>query len=311
MISDMLKKLCFALLLLLVMPAWHARALAAEPIKVAASIFPLADIVRQVGKERVSVVTLLPAGASEHAYEPTASQMRQAADAALYVRVGAGMDVWVDRLMAAARHKPLVITATGGIPLLQSSSQDLLLKDGKGEHEHDHGNGDDPHVWLDPTIVRDHILPAVTEALARLSPADARVFKVNSRRYALELTRLDMDYTNTLSKLPKRNFIAMHSAWGYLARKYQLKQVAAVETFPGKEPSAKYIAALIKKARELGVTTIFAEPQLSNKAARVIAAELGGKVLVLDPLGSAQTPGRNSYLALMRHNLSILAGGLH
>jgi ABC-type Zn uptake system ZnuABC Zn-binding protein ZnuA len=58
------------------------------------------------------------------------------------------------------------------------------------------------------------------------------------------------------------------------------------------------------------VKTIFAEPQLSSKAARVIAAEIGGAVLVLDPVGGEGIAGRDSYLALMRYNLATIGAGM-
>jgi len=280
---------------------------AQQPIKVAASIFPLADIVRQIGGTRVTVTTLLPAGASEHTFEPSASQIRQVAAASLYVRVGAGLDGWADKLVASARHKPLTVTATSGIPLLAVAEQQLLPEKEGDEHHHE---GDDPHVWLDPILVRDHLLPAISDALQQLSPADAGYFQANRSRYAQALTRLDQELRSSIDRLPRKGFIAMHGAWAYLAKRYGLKQVAAVEPFPGKEPSARYLVQLVSIARKQGVTTIFAEPQLPAKGAQVIAAEIGGRVLLLDPLGGEGVAGRDSYLGLMRYNLATITGGM-
>lgn len=291
-----------ALLLALVMPAQ-----ATPPIKVAATIHPLADLVRQVGGSRVAVVTILTAGASEHSFEPTSAQIRKVADAALYVRIGAGMDSWADRFLAAARSAPAVVTATDGIRLIGLADQELL----RDEAGHRHAEkGGDPHVWLDPVLVRDRIVPAITDALVRQSPADAGYFRLNARRFSGELTRLDREFREGLRPIRNRNFIALHSAWAYLANRYGLRQVASVEPFPGREPSARYLAALVKLARAQGVTTIFAEPQLSSKAASVIAAEIKGKVLLLDPLGGESVRGRETYLALMRYNLGVIRGGM-
>lgn len=280
---------------------------AGAPIKAVATIFPLADIVRQIGGNRVTVTTLLTTGMSEHVFEPTTAQMRQMADASLYVRVGAQMDTWGDKLLAAAKRPPIIVTATSGIPLLRSSEQELV--EGKEPEGHHHG-GDDPHVWLDPILVRDHVVPAVASALSRISPADAAYFRSNGQRFSAQLTALDREMRAALKPLVKRDFIGLHGAWHYLAARYGLRQIAAVEPFPGKEPSAKYIAALVTLARKNGVTTIFAEPQLSAKAARVIADELKGKVLLLDPLGGENVAGRNSYTALIRYDLTVIARGM-
>ncbi len=280
---------------------------AREPIKVIATIFPLTDIVRQIGGNRVSVMTLLTTGMSEHAFEPTTAQIRQMADASVYVRVGAQMDTWGDKLLAAAKRPPVTVTATSGVPLLSVAEQELVEE--KGPEAHHHG-GDDPHVWLDPIIVRDHVVPAVVNALSRTSPGDSAYFRSNGKRFSDELTSLDREMRNSLRTLKKRDFIALHGAWHYLARRYGLRQIAAVEPFPGKEPSAKYIAALVSLARKNGVTTIFAEPQLSAKGAEVIADELKGKVLLLDPLGGENVAGRNSYTALIRYDLTVIARGM-
>lgn len=278
-----------------------------EAVKVVATIFPLADIVRQIGGDRVKVTTLLTTGMSEHTFEPTTAQIRQVAEAALYVRVGAGMDIWGDKLLAAAKRPPVIVTATGGIPLLSVSEQELEPEAEARGHHHE---GDDPHVWLDPILVRDHIVPKITDALVSISPGNARYFKANAGRFTLGLTKLDQEMRNRIRSLSRHDFIALHGAWYYMAKRYGLRQLAAVEPFPGKEPSAKYIAALVMLARKSGVNTIFAEPQLSAKAAQVIAAELKGQVLLLDPIGGETVSGRNSYLALMSYNLSAIARGM-
>lgn len=280
---------------------------AGGPIRVVSTIYPLTDIVRQVGGNRVMVTTLLTSGMSEHVFEPTTAQIRQMADVSLYVRVGAQMDTWGDKLLAAAKRPPLIVTATAGVPLLSIAEKELVKEEEAEAHHH---GGDDPHVWLDPIIVRDHLVPSVVNALSRISPADAAYFKSNGKRFAADLTSLDLAMRNSLKPLKQRGFIALHGAWHYLAKRYGLRQIAAVEPFPGKEPSAKYIAALVSMARKNGVTTIFAEPQLSAKAAEVIANELKGRVLLLDPLGGETVPGRNSYIALIRYDVSVISRGM-
>jgi zinc transport system substrate-binding protein len=297
----------FLFVFLIVFILSGSSAVARQQIKVVATIFPLADMVRQIGGNKVKVMTLITSGMSEHTFEPTTAQIRQVAEAALYVRVGAGMDVWGDKLLAAAKRPPVMVTATRGITLLSVAEQDLV-PEGKGaEHHH---KGDDPHVWLDPILVRDYIVPQITAALISLSPGDAGFFKANGLRFVTDLTSLDKEARGRIKSLSRHDFIALHGAWHYLGKRYGLRQMASVEPFPGKEPSAKYIAALVTMARKSGVVTIFAEPQLSARTANVLASELKGQVLLLDPLGGEVIPYRNSYLALMRYNLSVIYRGM-
>src|SRR5512145_3554851 len=66
-----------------------------ERVKVAATIFPLYDIVRQVAGPVADVVLILPPGASPHTFEPTPAGVRALAGAGALFVVGHGLDAWV------------------------------------------------------------------------------------------------------------------------------------------------------------------------------------------------------------------------
>jgi zinc transport system substrate-binding protein len=130
-------------------------------VRVVATIFPLADMVRQVGKDAVEVVTLLPPGASPHTFEPTPAQIRELAHAAVFVQVGAGLDAWAAKLLAANPGTIRVVTIADGLTLIGNA--EAHGSDGDPHRGEPHGG--DPHVWLDPILVRDHAVPAITAAL--------------------------------------------------------------------------------------------------------------------------------------------------
>lgn len=281
---------------LLVKPGYS---LAEVKPRVVATIFPVADIVRQIGGDAVDVVTLLPAGASPHTFEPTPAQMRDLAAAALVVRVGAKLDDWALKLLAAASVPPAIVTITDGVELLHDVEADA--------HE---GHGADPHVWLDPVLVRDQVVPRLLEALKLLLPGSEEALNHASERLRSELTRLDADVAKTLAHLDNPKFVSFHSAWRYFARRYGLEQVAVVEEFPGKEPSARAMAVLIESARRSHARALIVEPQFSARLGEQIAKELTGKVAMADPLGSPDIAGRASYLDLMRFNAKAFAEAL-
>ncbi len=271
-------------------------ALAQAKPRVVATIFPLADVVRRLAAEHVDVLTLLPSGASPHTFEPSPTQMRAVADAAMIVRVGAGLDDWALKLANAASPALRQLVITAGIDLLSPSNS------------HYHGsNGSDPHVWLDPTLMRDTIVPKLGEALQELIPAQAQAIAASTQRYREELTQLDSELRETLAALPQRHFIAFHSAWRYFAHRYGLEEVAVVEESPGKEPSAKTMARLVDVARRHKVHAVLIEPQYSPRLAQQMANEIGGDVATVDPLGSAESSGRTTYLDLMRFNAKAFA----
>jgi len=275
---------------------------ACAAIKVVATIFPLADVVRQIGKEHVEVTVLLPPGANPHTFEPTPAQIRDVSGARLFVCVGAGLDAWATKLLAARSAPIVTVTFADGIPLLASA-----LTASSGEHvEH----GGDPHVWVDPILVRDRLVPAIVAALAAEEPAAAAAFEAGGAELREELTTLDGEIRRTLTPLSNRGFIAFHSAWRYFARRYDLREVAVVEPFPGKEPSAREIAGVVEAARAGHAGVMLVEPQFNSRVAQQIARECDAKVLALDPIGGPAVEGRAHYLDLMRYNARVLAEAL-
>jgi zinc transport system substrate-binding protein len=266
---------------------------AADRLLVAASIAPLADFVRQVGGDHVSVVTLVPPGASPHTYELTPSQVEQVARARLLVLNGVGLEYWADKLVQGAGNPNLIVLDTSqGIEILDGASGAL---------------GGNPHVWLDPrnAIVQ---VEHIRDALIQSDPAHAEVYRDRTQAYLDQLQALDREVTEEIGTWSSRQFIAFHPAWVYFARRYGLEQAAVIESSPGREPSPAEVARIIETARRIGARAIFAEPQFSAKAAQTIAEETGAAVLFLDPLGSSLVDP--SYLSLLRYNVAQMSVAL-
>jgi len=291
-----------------------------QTINVVTTIYPFADFVRQVGGEKVKVIYLLAGGASPHTYEPTVEQARLVNEAHLFIYCGAGLDDWAVGLAEAAGPDLILLDLSTKVPLLDSASysrpgesedheegedheEDEQHEDAD-DHEHDHGPAD-PHYWLDPLIVRDSIFPAIHEELLRVNPADEEYFKDNFEKYRNELTLLHEEIASATLTFKRSNFVAFHSAWQYFARRYNLREVAVIADFPGQEPSAGWLVDLVQLIHSEDVAAIFAEPQFSAALAESIAKDSGVPVLIADPLGGDDLPGRESYLKMMRFNLKL------
>jgi len=258
-------------------------------VHVVATIFPLSDMVRQIGLEHVEVTTLLPPGANPHTFEPTPAQIREVAAARVIVCIGAGLDTWATKLLAARNGSATVVTITDGLRLLGA------------QPEHD-AHGGDPHVWVDPVLMRDHAVPAIAAALGQVAPENLAEFGSAAATFQSALTQLDIDTRAALAPLANRNYIAFHSAWRYFGERYDLHEVAAVEAFPGKEPSAREIVALVDRARGAHVQALLIEPQVNPRMAQQIAGEFGGRTVLVDAIGGPDVAGRNHYIELMRYN---------
>ena len=297
--------LTFAVLALMVLGVggFASSARASDRLPVAVSILPLADFTRNVGGDRLEVTVLVPPGSSPHTYEPAPSRARSIADARVVVLNGIGLEFWAKKLVDAANSPNLIVVETAeGLEIIEGDEDDGHQGEGGG-HRHEKGN---PHVWLDP-IYAIHQVKKIRDALIQADPSGGEIYRARADRYIEQLIDLDREIREAVAGFRSRQFISFHAGYDYFARRYGLEQVAVVERTPGREPSPKEIAAIVRTAREYGVQAIFAEPQFPPKAAHVIAEECGAEVLFLNPLGS---PPDYAYIDMMRANLRELERGL-
>jgi len=269
---------------------------------VVTSIFPLTDWVRQVAGETVQVYTLLPPGASPHTFEPTPQTAEHAARARLLVVVGLGLDDWARRLTAAPGARTLVLgEAAETIPLAEAAHDEEA-------HAH-HEGGVNPHVWLDPVLAA-QMVEHLTPTLAELAPQERAAIEARSRRYQQQLRAFGETMRERCRPYAGRQVVTMHAAFDYFLARCGLPPARVITPYPGKEPSARYLINLVQTARRENLKVIFAEPQLSPKVAEVLAQEVGGRVLTLDPLGNPEDPARDTYLELLEYDLEQLLRGL-
>jgi zinc transport system substrate-binding protein len=283
---------CLTLFVTLAFISTPGRA-SAEKMKVVAGIAPLADFARQVGGDKVSVILLLPPGASPHTYEPTPGIFGEIASAKVFIKVGHGFESWADRLIAAANPGIITVDCSEGV--------DLLRLGGDDRKTDITAYSADPHIWLDPLICIT-IIEKIREAFSEIDPADADFYKKNAGSYIEKLRELDKEIEEAVRDFKTKKFVTFHPAWNYFARRYGLKVIGVIEEGPGREPTAKHLGELLDKLKTLDTRIVFAEPQFSPRTAEAIAREAGAKVVILDPVGGQK--GRETYLKTMRYDLS-------
>ena len=236
---------------------------------VAVTILPQAGFVEAIGGDKVEVVVMVPPGASPHTYEVTPDQMTRLSNAKMYAKVGSPVEfelAWMDKLIAVNKSM-LVVDCSKGINLTESQDPDEP--------------GLDPHIWLSVKNAK-IMVQNICDGLVQVDADNKSYYEENCAAYLEELTKLDGDLAADLSDVENRSFIVFHPAFGYFARDYDLKQIAVEQE--GKEPDADYIVRLIEDAKEQDIRVVFVSPQYSTKSAEVIAKEIGGKVVIIDPL---------------------------
>lgn len=262
--------------------------------RVAATIPPLADIVREVAGSSAGVIRILPAGASPHTFEPSPGTARELARARTIFAIGHGLDDWVVTL-AAASGVSRVVRVDAGVRLRPVAHR-----------EPSRGGGEfvDPHYWLSCENAK-RIAATVERELGSLFPEQAGAFASRRANYAARLDSLDAEIRSMLAHLPNRDIATFHDSFEYFAADYDLRVVAVFEPYPGREPGPRFVRDFQRKIRQARVRAVFGEPQLSVELLRPVVRDLGVTLSVLDPLGGA--PGRETFVELMRFNARQIA----
>jgi zinc transport system substrate-binding protein len=259
----------------------------ADRPSVVAGFYPLAWAAGRIAGPGADVVNLTPAGAEPHDLELTPSDVEAIDRAQLVLYLGNGFQPAVEKAVEARSGRSL--------DLLDGQQLDPGAGEEQGEL--------DPHVWLDPVRFA-RVVVAIGGALHREPAAEA---------VAGRLRRLDMEYRQGLSDCERDELVTSHAAFGYLAKRYGLRQIALAGLSPEAEPSPKDLEALVDEVRASGATTVFTEPLVSSRIADTVAREAGVGVAELDPiegLSESRLSAGEDYLSVMRSNLAALRKAL-
>lgn len=240
------------------------------PLQISVSIAPQRYFVERVGGEFVMVNVIVPPGAEPHTFEPKPQQLQALSQADAYLEIGTEFEAaWLDRMQALNPTMAMVDT-TQGI--------ERLPLPGAGA-----GVAPDPHIWLSPALVK---LQAQTiyQTLAALDPPHQTQYQANLVAFLADIDRLDGEIRQALQGVKNRRFLVFHPSWGYFARDYDLEMIT-IEV-GGQEPSAAELVDLIRQAQQANIRVVFAQPQFSQQAARTLAQQIGGEVLLIDPLAA-------------------------
>ncbi len=285
----------------------------ASPLKVAATIFPLYDLVRQVAGDETEVILLVPPGASPHTVAFKPSMMRDLAGSVALFTIGHGLDDWAVRLAADAGVAQVVQSHGGqALPTEVHAVHHHAGSEHHAEKKLPHGRGEpsataDPHYWLSiPNAM--HMVEVIMAALQRLDPDGTSGYGQRAGETLQAMRAADRDIRRQLADLPRREMALFHAAFAYFAAAYDLHIVTTFEPTPGREPGPRHVREFLRHIRDRQLRTLFIEPQLDATPLRELARDMGVSLTLLDPLGGSA--GRTHYLAMMRFNAGQIAAAL-
>lgn len=305
------RSVLFGTLALSIVPVRSGFAQTPAPLPVVASFSILADFVREVGGDRVSVKALVGPNGDAHVYQPTPADAQALAAARLVVINGLGLEGWMTRLVKAAGSKAPTVTATQGVTTIEAVEE----TDG-----HDHGSRKpgsappaDPHAWQSIANARIYV-SNIRDGLVQADPAGAEGYKARAAAYLVKLDGLEAEVKAAVQRIPadRRRIITSHDAFGYFGRAYGMAFISPQGVSTETEASARDVARIIRQIRADKIPAVFLEnvsdPRLMDRIAKETGARIGGR-LYSDAL-SAQDGPAGTYIDMMRSNIRELGAAL-
>lgn len=268
-------------------------------LQVVASFYPMYFFSKEIGGDKVDVFNITPASAEPHDYEPTTQDVARINNTNMLVLNGGKLEAWGDKIKDQLQGTNMVIVTAG-----DKLANRELDENGKTIQ--------DPHVWQDPILAKQEAAN-IEKGFEKIDPKDASYFQQNEKALEVKLDQLNTDFQNGLTSCQKKDFITSHAAFGYLAARYGITQIAISGVSPDQEPTPQKLAEVTDLVKKENIKIIFFESLVSPKLSQTIAQETGAKTMVLDPiegLSDDDIKAGHTYLTVMKDNLAALQKAL-
>jgi zinc transport system substrate-binding protein len=258
-------------------------------LQVISSFYPLHEFSQYIGQDKIDTILLVPVGVEPHDWEPTIKDVQRIQKSDLIIINGIGFEHWVDNL-DKENYRGKIIDTSSGIQIKNSDELNL----------------GDPHIWLNPVYAKTQV-QTIANAFSEYDPKNQQFYQNNATSYIDKLNELDLKIRDELSNCDN-DFIAFHDAFSYFADEYNLNQHTIISSNnPHGEPTAKTLEHIISLAQKLNIYIIYGEENTDSRTSKVIANEIGGRVLTLSTL---EVDSDGTYFSKMSKNLDYLKESL-
>ena len=291
-VSNMLKLLALAAITAVPVGASHAAGL-----KVGITLHPYYSFVANIVGDRAEIIPLIDADANPHGYAPQPNDMIRMTNMDVLIVNGIGHDSWAFEILDAAGVKDTLplIYANDGVSLIP------VAGDPSGEKIVN------PHTFISTTAAIQQVY-TIARKLGELDPDNAKEFRDNARRYALEIRKLRSEFDQQVAGVNLSNFrcATMHSGYDYILQELGLQVTAVIEPRHGVEPTARQLAETIARINAAQVNVLFAEKYFASKLSETIQSETGVKMYSISHISSGPYTAER-FVEEMRENLATLA----
>ncbi len=242
-----------------------------EKVSVAVSIVPQETFVKEVGGDKVDIVTMIPPGKSPENFAPTPDTMEKLSNASIYFTIGVPTE--------NVSILPKIEDFNKDIKIVNMADEVLKVY---SERKFESGERD-PHIWLSPKRVK-IMIQEIEKELSLKDPSNKSFYEKNAESYIDKLDNLDTEIQESMLSLNKNAFICYHPAFGYFADDYKLEMVSIEQE--GKEATTQDFQRTIDFAKKEKIKVIFYQAEIDSKQSKTFALEIEGKTEMIEPLAS-------------------------
>jgi len=310
-------KICLLLALVLIFILSCQQAKESDPenkkLNVMATIFPVYDFARNIGGDKINVKMLLPPGTDAHHYELRPDDIAKVTKADIFLFTNFELEQWAFKIIKAAdKNTNMLAIETGSGTVLMPLNKENTAKERNENHEENISRFD-PHIWLDMDNAQ-KMVDNIADAFIKKDSRNSDYYKKNAGDYKLKLAALDQRYRAELSGCKTKTILhAGHSAFAYLAKRYNLQYIAVYNVFADAEPSPQQVFTLIEQIKNEKVPFIYYEDMINPRLAQTIARETGAGLLKLNnghDIRKKDLDQGVSFISIMENNLTNLKKGM-
>ncbi len=286
----------------IVLCAWAP--VAAEPLRVCATVPDLGDLARRIGGEHVVVTTFAKGVEDPHFVEARPSFIKALSRADVFIQIGMELEAaWADLLVQGARNPrirpgtPAYIDASDVITPRQVPERvDRSMGD-----VHAAGN---PHYLLDPENGR-LVARLLAERFGALRPDLRDDFDARYATFAVELDERLARWQAVMAPWKGTAYVADHDMWSYFGERFGLEAAGFLEPKPGMQPTTRHMETVIRDMQAREIPVVITSSYYDPRHARFVMSQTAAREAPLAHQVGAR-PGTDDYLAMFDYNVSTL-----
>ena len=273
-------------------------------LKIVTSFYPMYALTKQVVGD-IHQVQMINSGNGIHGFEPSVADVAAIAEADIFIYHSSILESWAKKLKQTLKDKDVrMVEASEGLDMDKVAGLEEVEAIG-GMSE---SSMYDPHTWLDPLEVANEI-QLIADQLSEIDPDHAEDYQANAQEFIQEAQALVEEYQPKFEALSNKTFVTQHTAFSYLAKRFGLNQLGISGVSSDIEPGSKQLLKVNQFVEDHGVQTIFVEPNVSPKAAELVANTTGAKIQTLNPLES-DPQNTKTFIENLRETIETLYQGL-